>query len=157
MDFSFNPKLTEINLLKKLKKTILVLIETINKENKKLKDNSINDIQSLVDKKSSIANDFIQIQKSLQDFTKTNHFNNDLPILQEIKKLLDDLSVVSKENHALITGNIEASNKIMEIYKNIQKEQEKKYYSYNNQGLSNIKNKSLTKEVELISIIKSNV
>lgn len=143
--------LTHSSIVKKLTKSASLLLEAIKFENKVLESGNLSALEEACEKKAKCLQEFSDAQEELVDFTKVGEVDKSDPALPHLKELFLEIEAVNKKNDILLRANIEASNKIIEFYKEAQKNKVTKSYGYNSQGTVTV-SKDLEKVMPSISL-----
>lgn len=121
-------------VIKKLNKAIILLTEAIKKENSLLQSGKFADLQKICDEKIERLKEFNEIERELELIARTTQIDKNASEIEQIKVLLTELDGVNSTNDILIRANIEANAKIIEFYKDAQKNKMVQKYGYDNQG-----------------------
>jgi flagellar biosynthesis/type III secretory pathway chaperone len=149
--FSVKKTVTQASIMKKLSKASVYLIDAIKDENKILESGNLSLLEVACEKKVKYLQEFSDSQEDLSNFMDYSKIDQSDPILLELKKVFLEIDKVNKRNEILLRANIEATNRIIEFYKEAQKNKVTKNYGYNSQG-NIIVSKDLEKVMPSISL-----
>lgn len=146
-----NGALTQASITKRLSKSATPLVEAIKAENKILENGNLSLLEDACEKKVKCLQEFHDAEQELEDFMRFNQIDKADPVLVKLEEVLLEIDEVNKRNDILLRANIEASNKIIEFYKDAQKSKVTKNYGYNSQG-NIVVSKDLEKVMPAISL-----
>jgi hypothetical protein len=143
--------ITQASIIKKLSKAAVPLADAIRSENKVLESGNLSLLEEACEKKVKYLQEFSDAQEELENFMKSNQIDKTDPALLKLKEVFLEIDEINKRNDILLRANIEASNKIIEFYKEAQKSKVTKNYGYNSQG-NIVVSKDLEKVMPSISL-----
>ena len=146
-----NGVITQASIIKKLSKAAVPLADAIRSENKVLESGNLSLLEEACEKKVKYLQEFSDAQEELENFMKSNQIDKTDPALLKLKEVFLEIDEINKRNDILLRANIEASNKIIEFYKEAQKSKVTKNYGYNSQG-NIVVSKDLEKIMPSISL-----
>ena len=146
-----NGVITQASIIKKLSKAAVPLADAIRSENKVLESGNLSLLEEACEKKVKYLQEFSDAQEELENFMKSNQIDKTDPALLKLKEVFLEIDEINKRNDILLRANIEASNKIIEFYKEAQKSKVTKNYGYNSQG-NIVVSKDLEKVMPAISL-----
>ncbi len=144
-------KLTQGSIVKKLSKAASLLVNAIKAENEILESGNLSVLEETCEKKVKHLQELDIAQRELVEFMKFEQIDKTDPALVKLKEIFLEVDEVNKKNDILLRANIEASNKIIEFYKEAQKSKVTKNYGYNSQG-NIVASKDLEKVMPAISL-----
>ena len=143
--------ITQASIIKTLSKAAVPLADAIRSENKVLESGNLSLLEEACEKKVKYLQEFSDAQEELENFMKSNQIDKTDPALLKLKEVFLEIDEINKRNDILLRANIEASNKIIEFYKEAQKSKVTKNYGYNSQG-NIVVSKDLEKVMPSISL-----
>lgn len=141
-----NKQLTQSIVIKNLSKSALPLIAAIKVENALLENGKLSELPDVFEKKIQCLQEFNNAEYTLDTFLKSNKIDKTDPTLNKAREIFLELEKVNNRNEILLRANIEASNKIIEFYKETQKSRITQSYGYNSQG-----NITVSKNIEKVT------
>lgn len=129
-----NKVLTQSMVTKQLSRATLPLIAAIKAENAVLESGKLSSLADIFEKKIQCLQGFHDAEHVLDTFLKSNKIDKTDPALVKLREIFLELEKVNGRNDILLRANIEASSKIIEFYKEAQKNKLTQNYGYNNQG-----------------------
>ncbi|WP_322777514.1 hypothetical protein [Candidatus Megaera venefica] len=107
------------------------LIAVIEKENALLEVGEVSAIEIIVEEKVDALHKFNEAQFVVEEYVRTGQkFDRDSLPMVRLKDLFGTLNGLNRDNDILIRGNLEVSNKIIEIYNKSRTQETLRQFGY---------------------------
>ena len=128
---SENKAMSQSAVVSNITKATKDLIAVIEKENALLEVGEVSAIEIIVEEKVDALHKFNEAQFVVEEYVMTGQkFDRDSLPMVRLKDLFGTLNGLSRDNDILIRGNLEASNKIIEIYNKSRTQETLRQFGY---------------------------
>jgi hypothetical protein len=128
---SENKAMSQSAVVSNITKATKDLIAVIEKENALLEVGEVSAIEIIVEEKVDALHKFNEAQFVVEEYVRTGQkFDRDSLPMVRLKDLFGTLNGLSRDNDILIRGNLEASNKIIEIYNKSRTQETLRQFGY---------------------------
>jgi hypothetical protein len=128
---SKNKAMSQSTVVSNITKATKNLIAVIEKENALLEVGEVSAIEIIVEEKVDALHKFNEAQFVVEEYVRTGQkFDRDSLPMVRLKDLFGTLNGLSRDNDILIRGNLEASNKIIEIYNKSRTQETLRQFGY---------------------------
>jgi len=128
---SKNKAMSQSAVVSNITKATKDLIAVIEKENALLEVGEVSAIEIIVEEKVDALHKFNEAQFVVEEYVRTGQkFDRDSLPMVRLKDLFGTLNGLSRDNDILIRGNLEVSNKIIEIYNKSRTQETLRQFGY---------------------------
>ena len=128
---SENKAMSQSAVVSNITKATKNLIAVIEKENALLELGEVSAIEIIVEEKIDALHKFNEAQFVVEEYVRTGQkFDRDSLPMVRLKDLFGTLNGLSRDNDILIRGNLEVSNKIIEIYNKSRTQETLRQFGY---------------------------
>ena len=123
--------MSQAAVVSNITKALKDLIAVIEKENALLELGEVSAIEIIVEEKIDALHKFNEAQFVVEEYVRTGQkFDRDSLPMVRLKDLFGTLNGLSRDNDILIRGNLEVSNKIIEIYNKSRTQETLRQFGY---------------------------
>ncbi|MEA0971601.1 hypothetical protein Megvenef_01585 [Candidatus Megaera venefica] len=128
---SENKAMSQSAVVSNITKATKDLIAVIEKENALLEVGEVSAIEIIVEEKVDALHKFNEAQFVVEEYVRTGQkFDRDSLPMVRLKDLFGTLNGLNRDNDILIRGNLEVSNKIIEIYNKSRTQETLRQFGY---------------------------
>jgi flagellar biosynthesis/type III secretory pathway chaperone len=130
-----NKEISQNTVINSMTQALKNLIAVIEKENSFLKDGKVSAIRDVAEEKISALQKFNGTQELAEDYVKMGgKFDKNAASITKLQELLLQLNKLNYDNDVLIKANLEVSNTLVEIFKDMKTKETLRSYGYNKDG-----------------------
>ncbi len=128
-------EISQSTVISSMTQALKNLIAVIEKENAFLKSGTVSAIGDVAEEKISALQKFNDTQELAEDYVKMGgKFDKNAAPMAKLQELLSQLNKLNYDNDVLIKANLEVSNTLVEIFKDIKTKETLRNYGYNKDG-----------------------
>ncbi len=130
-----NKEISQNTVINSMTQALKNLITVIEKENSFLKNGTVSAIGDVAEEKISALQKFNNTQELAEDYVRMGgKFDKNATSMTKLQELLSQLNKLNYDNDVLIKANLEVSNTLVEIFKDIKTKETLRSYGYNKDG-----------------------
>lgn len=130
-----NKEISQNAVINSMTQSLKNLIAVIEKENSFLKSGTVSAIGEIAEEKIFALQKFNDSQELAEDYVKRGgKFDKSATSMTKLQELLSQLNKLNYDNDVLIKANLEVSNTLVEIFKDIKTKETLRSYGYNKDG-----------------------
>ncbi len=130
-----NKEISQNTVISSMTQALKNLIAIIEKENSFLKDGKVSAIGDVAEEKITALQKFNNTQELAEDYVRMGgKFDKNATSMTKLQELLSQLNKLNYDNDVLIKANLEVSNTLVEIFKDIKTKETLRSYGYNKDG-----------------------
>lgn len=128
-------EISQSTVISSMTQALRNLIAVIEKENTFLKNGTVSAIGDVAEEKISALQKFNDTQELAEDYVRMGgKFDKNSASMAKLRELLSQLNKLNYDNDVLIKANLEVSNTLVEIFKDIKTKETLRNYGYNKDG-----------------------
>lgn len=128
-------EISQSTVISSMTQALRNLIAVIEKENAFLKNGTVSAIGDVAEEKISALQKFNNTQELAEDYVKMGRkFDKNAASMAKLQELLSQLNKLNYDNDVLIKANLEVSNTLVEIFKDMKTKETLRSYGYNKDG-----------------------